>query len=249
MSDQINAVLTAKDVEGIRERLKKIQQAHPGDLRLGEHCRQISQTLGKGQRKVARAEKKAQQQTKSHATIMSEEIKTTEVPAQEPETFEGWLDAKLKGMADEDPVFAEKLANPDKSREECIRFIQGEVYEKYVKGKKHGDVAVGMPSRDYLFGLAVHYYDEEVLTIRKLPGNVRAAAGAPAPTKEELAKLKAEAEARALKQFEVEAREKLEAKEKARKKAEAEKKKAEREKKEAERKAAGEMSLFDLFGL
>ena len=74
MSDQVNAVLTAKDVEGTRERLKKIQAMAKGNARIFEHCRQIAQTLNKGQRKVARVEKKVQQ-SKSHA-IMSEENKT-----------------------------------------------------------------------------------------------------------------------------------------------------------------------------
>lgn len=245
MSAEVNAVLTAKDVEGLRERVKRIQALSKGDLRIFEHCRQISQTLNKGQRKVLRIEKKVTQ-SKPHA-IMSEEIKT-EVQAKEPETLQGWLDAKLKGMAGEDPVFAEKLANPKKSLQECIKFIQGEVFEKYVKGAK-GESVCAMPSRDEIFGLAVHYYDEEVLTIRKLPQGVQTSIKAPAPSKDELEKLKKQAEESALKKFEAEAREKLEEREKARKKAMAEKKKADAEKRKAEQEARGEMSLFDLFSL
>lgn len=56
MNDQTNCVLTAKDVEGIRERMKKITALAKGDLRIGEHCRMVGQTLSKGQRKVARAQ-------------------------------------------------------------------------------------------------------------------------------------------------------------------------------------------------
>lgn len=60
MNEQTNCVLTAKDVEGMRERLKKIQALAKGGRRVGEHCRMLGQTLSKGQRKVLRAQAKAQ---------------------------------------------------------------------------------------------------------------------------------------------------------------------------------------------
>lgn len=61
MSDQVNAILTAKDVEGIRERLRKIQALSKGGNRVHEQCRMVAQTLSKGQRKVVRMERKDQQ--------------------------------------------------------------------------------------------------------------------------------------------------------------------------------------------
>ena len=180
---------------------------------------------------------------------MSEEINKKEAPAKEPETIEGWLRGRLDEMANTDPVFAEKLDAPNKSVEECLKYIQGEVYHKYIQGKQHGSSAVGMPSREEVFGWAVHYYDEEKVEIRKLPAGTAVSAEAPKLSKAELEKLKKQAEENALKRYEEEERKKIQEREKARKKAEAEKKKAEREKKEAERKAAGEMSLFDLMSL
>ncbi len=179
---------------------------------------------------------------------MTEE-KKHETPAQEPESFDAWLRQRLDGMAEEDPSFAEKLKAEGKSLDGCIEYIQGEVYHKYVEGKKHGRSAVGMPSRDEVFGWAVHYYDEEKVEIRKLPAGTAVSAEAPKLSKAELEKLKKQAEENALKRYEEEERKKIEEREKARKKAEAEKKKAEREKKEEAAKKAGEMSLFDLFGL
>lgn len=61
MSDQVNAILTAKDVEGIRERLRKIQALSKGGNRVHEQCRMVAQILSKGQRKVVRMERKDQQ--------------------------------------------------------------------------------------------------------------------------------------------------------------------------------------------
>ena len=54
-----------------------------------------------------------------------------------------------------DPEFAEKYANPKKSVKECCDFICGEVS----KSKQNGW------DDDEIFGMAVHYYDEENITI------------------------------------------------------------------------------------
>lgn len=249
MSDQVNAVLTAKDVEGTRERLKKIQAMAKGNARIFEHCRQIAQTLSKGQRKVARAEKKVQQ-SKSHA-IMSEENKTETVARVEvrgPEKLEEAVKAHLDGMAAEDPVFAEKLKNPKKTLKECIEYIQGEVFHTYV-AKNHGNVECAAPSRAEVFGMAVHYYDEENVEIRKIGGGRPANAGKPVNqvdlSEEEKAKLKKVAEDK----YEAQVIEDLKKREAEKKKKEQERKRLEREKAEAARKAAGEFSLFDLMGV
>lgn len=56
MSEQQNCILTAKDVEEIQDRMKKVQALAKGCYRIYEHCRMVGQTLRKGQRKVARME-------------------------------------------------------------------------------------------------------------------------------------------------------------------------------------------------
>ena len=248
MSAEVNAVLTAKDVEGLRERVKRIQALSKGDLRIFEHCRQISQTLNKGQRKVLRIEKKVTQ-SKPHA-IMSEEIKTenvARVEVQAPEGLEGAVKAHLDRMAEGDPVFAEKLANPKKSLKECIEYIQGEVFNKYLKGEKHGSVACAAPSRAEVFGMAVHYYDEETVEIRKIAGGRPANSGSYVRelSEEEKAKIQKKVEA----DYEAQCIKDLKEREAKKRKAEAEKKKADAEKRKAEQEARGEMSLFDLFNL
>lgn len=249
MSDQVNAVLTAKDVEGIRERMKRIQALSKGDLRIYEHCRQVGQTLNKGQRKVERAEKKVQS-LKSHA-IMSEEIKTeavAQVEVKGPEKLEEAVKAHLDGMAAGDPGFAEKLKNPKKSLKECVEYIKGEVFHTYV-AKNHGSVEIATPSRAEVFGMAVHYYDEENVKIRKIgggrPANAEKPVNQPALSEEEKEKIKKAAEDK----YAAQCIEDMKKREAEKKKAEAERKKAEAEKRKAEEKARGEMSLFDLFSL
>jgi hypothetical protein len=54
-----------------------------------------------------------------------------------------------------DPQFAEKYANPKKSVKECCEYICGEVS----KSKQNGW------DDDEIFGMAVHYYDEENITV------------------------------------------------------------------------------------
>lgn len=182
---------------------------------------------------------------------MSEEIKTeavARVEVQGPEKLDEAIKAHLDGMAAGDPVFAEKLKNPKKSLEECVKYIQGEVFHKYVDGKRGGSsVACATPSRAEVFGMAVHYYDEEDVKIRAVGSPRSSGSAKPAAelSEEEKAKIQKEAAAK----YEAQVIKDLKEKEAARKKAEAEKKKAERERKEAASKAAGEMSLFDLFSL
>lgn len=247
MSAEVNAVLTAKDVEGLRERVKRIQALSKGDLRIFEHCRQISQTLNKGQRKVLRIEKKVTQ-SKPHA-IMSEESKNktvARVEVQGPEKLDEAIKAHLDGVAAGDPVFAEKLKNPKKSLKECIQYIQGEVFHEYVKGATRNGVACAAPSRAEVFGMAVHYYDEEDVKIRAISAP-RSGSGKTEKelTEEEKAKIQKAAEAK----YEAEVMKDIREREAKKKKAAAEKKKADAEKRKAEQEARGEMSLFDLFNL
>lgn len=73
----------------------------------------------------------------------------------------------LDGRAKVDELFAVAYKKKDKSIDECCTYIMGEA-------KKRGN-AVCM-SDDEVFGLAVHYYDEDNIKINKLPANVKASA-------------------------------------------------------------------------
>ena len=65
----------------------------------------------------------------------------------------------LKQRAEEDTLFAPKFANPNKSIDECCRYILGEA-------RKRGTSVV--MSDTEVFGMAVHYYDEENIKIEKV---------------------------------------------------------------------------------
>lgn len=69
------------------------------------------------------------------------------------ELFRKVIKSYLDEKAANDPAFAEKYGNKDKSIDECCKFIVKEV-EKIAKG---GYAAC---TDDYVYGLAVHYYDE-----------------------------------------------------------------------------------------
>lgn len=74
----------------------------------------------------------------------------------------------LDFRANSDPLFAERYANPNKSIEECCKFIMGEVAQNLVR--ENGEKCIGIFQEDTdILSLAVHYYDEDNITIRPLP--------------------------------------------------------------------------------
>jgi hypothetical protein len=96
--------------------------------------------------------------------------------------MEATIKKYLDNRAKTDELFAEKYANPKKSIDECCKYITGEAYAK----AKNGCAVI---SDEEVYGMAVHYYDEETVEIRKAP------AGAKVPSKTTKVKLtKAEEE-------------------------------------------------------
>ncbi len=74
--------------------------------------------------------------------------------------FESAIKEYLDARAKEDVKFAEKYSNEKKSIEECCRFILGEMKKKAAGGMYGATDAE-------VFGLAVHYYDEEDIKVEK----------------------------------------------------------------------------------
>lgn len=97
---------------------------------------------------------------------------------------------KIKNYLDEraknDELFAKAYAKPNKSIDECYKYILGEARKK--------GTAVGM-SHEEVYGLAVHYYDEDDIKINPVSGYVQASASDDDETKE--VKLTAEEEKQA----------------------------------------------------
>ena len=74
--------------------------------------------------------------------------------------FKDTIQKYLQERAAEDLLFAPRLANPKKSIDECCRYILGEA-------RKRGTSVV--MSDTEVFGMAVHYYDEENIEVGKVP--------------------------------------------------------------------------------
>lgn len=74
--------------------------------------------------------------------------------------FESAIKEYLDARAKEDVKFAEKYSNEKKSIEECCSFILGEMRKKAKSGMYGATDAE-------VFGLAVHYYDEEDIKVEK----------------------------------------------------------------------------------
>lgn len=74
--------------------------------------------------------------------------------------FENAIKEYLDARAKEDVKFAEKYSNEKKSIEECCSFILGEMRKKAKSG------IYGATDAE-VFGLAVHYYDEEDIKVEK----------------------------------------------------------------------------------
>jgi hypothetical protein len=77
-------------------------------------------------------------------------------------TFNETIKAYLDQRAETDALFAEKYKNPKKSIEACCRYIVGEAHAQAKDG-------AAVLSDEVVYGMAVHYYDEEDIVIRKAP--------------------------------------------------------------------------------
>ena len=70
------------------------------------------------------------------------------------------IKAHLDALAQKDPLFAAVYAKPGKNMDECFDYILGEV-------RKEG-MAVYKSDQE-VYGMAVHYYEEDDLKVSKIP--------------------------------------------------------------------------------
>lgn len=96
------------------------------------------------------------------------------------------IKAYLDKRAQDDTLFAASYAKQNKSIDECFDYIIGEV-------RKKGNMVY--LSDEEVFGMAVHYYDEDDIKVSKLPRNERVKVNPSAVelTDEEKAEIKAQA--------------------------------------------------------
>lgn len=93
------------------------------------------------------------------------------------DSFNRAIKAYLDTRAEQDSLFAPKYANKKKSIDECCSYILGEA-------RKRGN-AVAI-SDEEVFGMAVHYYDEEDIKVNKLPAGQKTSVSSSAPKPVEL---------------------------------------------------------------
>ena len=86
----------------------------------------------------------------------------------ENQSFKQVIQSYLEQRAKRDSLFATSFAKQSKNIDECCNYIIGEA-------KKCGGNAVCM-SDDEVFGLAVHYYDEDNIKVSK-QSNYKASTG------------------------------------------------------------------------
>lgn len=89
-------------------------------------------------------------------------------------SFKNIIKSYLEERARTDELFAKSYAKENKNLDECCSYIMGEA-------KKLGN-AVAMKD-DEVFGLAVHYYDEDDIKVNKLPSGCRASSSVSKPVK------------------------------------------------------------------
>ncbi len=87
-------------------------------------------------------------------------------------SFEVAIKNYLDKRAETDQEFAKTYAKPHKSIKECCTYIFGVVE----KQRKSGEKCVAC-SDDEIFGLAVHYYDEDDIVVEKPKAKVKAVVG------------------------------------------------------------------------
>ena len=94
----------------------------------------------------------------------------------ENQSFKQVIQSYLEQRAKRDSLFATSFAKQNKNIDECCNYIIGEA-------KKRGGNAVFM-SDDEVFGLAVHYYDEDDIKVSKQPATKAVVSNRPEKKKE-----------------------------------------------------------------
>ena len=93
------------------------------------------------------------------------------------EAIQSYLDERAKV----DELFAVAYKKKNKNIDECFAYIMGEAL-KESSPVVPGVEGCGMDN-DVVYGMAVHYYDEDDIKVNKLPSNVRASASTTTPVK------------------------------------------------------------------
>lgn len=126
--------------------------------------------------------------------------------SKENDFFKDDIKSYLDNRAANDELFAKTYAKENKNLDECIDHITSVVVKQRVSC---GSFDVTRTTREYVYGLAVHYYDEDDIKVEKLR-NTRVAVSSPSTKVELTEEEKAAARERAVHAYEAMEQKKLE---------------------------------------
>ena len=84
--------------------------------------------------------------------------------------LKSYIEMLIKQQSEKDAEFKAVLSKPNKSIEECAKFLEGEAYKEAEK-QKGSCRCVGW-SDATMTGQIIHYYQEDSIKAQELPSNV-----------------------------------------------------------------------------
>jgi hypothetical protein len=81
-----------------------------------------------------------------------------------------YIEMLIKQQSAKDADFKALLSKPNKSVDECAKYLQGEAYKEAKKGK--GTCRCVGWSDESMTGQIIHYYQEDSIKVEQLPSNV-----------------------------------------------------------------------------
>lgn len=93
--------------------------------------------------------------------------------------FETAIKTFLDNLAKEDEMFAKNYAKPNKSISECCKYI----FQQVEKNRKNNERCVACTDEE-VYGLAIHYYDEDDIVVDGPKNKVEDIQHAPTPEKQ-----------------------------------------------------------------
>jgi hypothetical protein len=81
-----------------------------------------------------------------------------------------YIEMLIKQQSAKDADFKALLSKPNKSVDECAKYLQGEAYKEIKNGK--GRCRCVGRSDESMTGQIIHYYQEDSVKVEQLPSNV-----------------------------------------------------------------------------
>lgn len=102
--------------------------------------------------------------------------------------LKSYIEMLIKQQSEKDAEFRALLSKPNKSVEECAKFLQGEAYKEAQKGK--GTCRCVGWSDETMTGQIIHYYQEDNIKTEQLPSKAEQPKQEQTTTEAKVVKLK-----------------------------------------------------------